>query len=261
MKGWKILLLVLAGVAASLVLLVWFLPARWVVSRMEARLHGAQLLQVEGSVWNGRAAQLMTADGQSLGQLQWQLSRRLLLGEVVLHVELDGPMARFRGDLSRHGDLAQWHDVHAQLVLDAMEPPPRTAWGEPRGTLTLTAEQAQVRAGWPESLRAAVHWNDVAMRVDQRDLLLGPLSAELTGSHGVISAHVHDDGAGPLHLQGQLQISPLGWRLVGELAARDNDPALQRWMASFGTPDAQGIIHLQRGAGLGATPAASGVSR
>lgn len=261
MKGWKILLLVLAGLAASLALLVWFLPARWVVPAMEKRLRGAQLQQVQGTVWEGRAARLVGADGEALGRLQWRLSRRLLLGQFALHLELDGPMARFRGDLSRDGELAQWRDVHAQLVFDAMAPAPRTAWGEPRGTLTVAVAQARVRAGWPESLTATARWSDAAVRVEQHDIALGALAVEATGSNGVISAHLHDESAGPLRLQGQLQLSPLGWRLTGELAARSGAPSLRRWLAQFGTPDAQGVIHLQRGAGLGATPVAAGVSR
>lgn len=252
MKWWSKLLLVVVALVAALGLLVWFMPARWAVAMGQAKFGGAQLRQVSGSVWNGRAGDVVLADGTALGELHWQLSRRALLGRVRLHVALDGPLAHGRGDLSRDGDQAIWSDVHLNVVLDALPKPPTTPWGVMRGELALDLAQLRVLKGWPDSVSGRLRWQDAAMEWPDGRAALGSLTADLAGSHGVLQADLHDDGLGALQLAGQVQLSPIGWRLDALLSARDHDAALERWLARLGAPDANGAIHLQRGAGVGA---------
>lgn len=259
MTWWKKLLLGLAALLVALVLLVWLAPARWVSPMVQTRLRGAQLREVSGSVWDGRVGEVTLADGTVLGRLDWQLSRRALLGQVKLHAAIDGPAIRGHGDIAREGDTASWRGVQLHVALDALPHPPTTPWGAPRGELILDLEQMQVLKGWPDSVSGRVRWTRAAMQTPQASVGLGDLMAELSGSHGVIRADLHDDGSGPLTLAGVLQLSPIGWRLDARLSARHNDPALQRWLARLGPPDAQGVVHLQRGAGVGAL--SSGASR
>ena len=252
MTWWKKLLLGLAALLVALALLVWFAPARWLAPMFETRLRGVQLREVSGSVWDGRVGEVTLADGTVLGRLDWQLSRRALFGQVRLHAAIDGPAIRGHGDVARDGDTARWRGVQLHVALDALPHPPTTPWGVPRGELILDLEQVQVLKGWPDSVSGRVRWTRAAMQTSQTSVALGDLMAELSGSHGVIRADLHDDGNGPLALAGVLQLSPIGWRLDARLSARHNDPALQRWLARLGPPDAQGVVHLQRGAGVGA---------
>ena len=88
--------LTLLGVSAAP--LLWWLPARWVMPRIEPQLHGLHLQQVHGSLWNGRADEVTTLDGKRLGRLQWQLSRRALLGQLRLRLadDVEGIITRVR---------------------------------------------------------------------------------------------------------------------------------------------------------------------
>ena len=262
LKWWNVLLLCLATLLLALALLVWFAPARWLAPGVNARLHGASLQGVGGSLWEGHADRVLAADGTVLGRLHWTLSRRTLLGRPQGRVALDGPWLQASGDFSRDAGAMQWHDVQVRVALDDLPMPLATPWGRPQGVLQADIAAARLRGGWPESLRGEVHWNPAAMRTPSGDVTLGHLAlAPLSAMQGVLQADLHDDGRSPLRLDGRLQASPLGWRLEADLAARDDDPALRLWLARFGKPDAQGVIHLRRGAGLGALPSSTGESR
>lgn len=249
----------MAAVIVALALLVWFLPARWAVPRVQAQLHGMHLHEVGGSIWNGHADRLVGADGTALGSVKWQLSRRALLGHVQLAFQFSGPFAEASGKLAREGDEAQWQDVDLDLRLDAMPPSRVSPLGVPRGTLQVHIARAILRAGWPMSLHATVRWQQAAMRLGHGDIALGELTLAADGDNGVIQGYLHDTGQGPLSAKGTLQLSPLGWRLEADLRPRNDDPALRDWLARLGPVDAQGHVHIQRGAGIGAVPAA-GVS-
>lgn len=256
---WKKLLLGFTVLVVALALLVWFAPARWVAPMVETRLHGAQLRALSGSVWDGHVGDVALADGTVLGRLDWQLSRRALVGQLRLHAAIDGPAIRGHADFARDGADARWRGVQLRVALDALPHPPTTPWGVPRGELALDLDQMQVLNGWPDSVSGGLRWPRASMQTAQGTVVLGDLLAELSGSHGVIRADLHDGGSGPLVLAGVAQLSPIGWRLDARLSARDHEPALQRWLARLGPPDAQGVVHLQRGAGVGAL--ATGASR
>lgn len=261
MKWWKIPLLCFATLLLALALLVWFAPAHWAAPWLNARMHGVALRGVSGSVWDGQADALVMADGTDLGRLRWTLSHRALLGRTQGSVELTGSMLDAQGGFLREGDTLRWHDVRLRLALDRLEPPPATPFGRLRGELRGELAQATLRGGWPVSMDGHLRWQDAAVDGAAGRLPLGNLAAAITAREGVIQAGLQDDGHGPLRLDGHLQASPLGWRLQAVLAPRGDHPALARWLARLGPPDAQGVIHLQRGAGLGAVPASNGVSR
>jgi len=246
-----VLLLMLAAA------LLWFLPARWALPWIEPRLHGIQLQQVSGSVWNGRANAVVTADAQTLGRLQWQLSRRALLGHPRLQLNLDGPQLMLSSELERlPDDQTALRETSVRLDATAFGHRMSTPWGQPRGQWQVSIPHAMLRAGWPMDMEASATWRDAVMRTAGGDVALGELQSTVQASGGVVHAQLHDAGRGPLQLAGDLQFSPLGWRLDATLRARQPDPALQHWLATLGTPASDGSVHIQRHGGLaGSTPA------
>lgn len=238
-------------------LLVWFLPARWVMPWIEPQLHGLRLQQVHGLLWNGRADQVTSADGRPLGRVHWQLSRRALLRQVQMDLAFDGPQSGFSGAMQKLPDgQIEWRHVVAHADLATLDRHVASPLGQPRGELRLTIEQALLQGGWPLQLQAQAQWHGAVMHTHDGDVALGELQAQVQAQGGVVQAQMHDDGHGPLFVDGQLQLSPLGWRLDATLRARQTDPVLHRWLAGLGQPAADGSVHIQRSGGLaGSLPA------
>jgi general secretion pathway protein N len=90
------------------------------------------------------------------------------------------------------------------------------------------------------------------MRTPQGDVALGELQATAQARGGVIDVQLRDSGSGPLQLAGELQLSPLGWRLDATLHARQTDPTLRRWLTTLAPPAADGSTHIRRHGGLAA---------
>ena len=233
--------------------LLWFLPARWALPWLHARLNGVHLQDVSGLVWDGRAGQVLSARGENLGALQWQLSRRALLGDNRLQVALHGPRIDFTGHMAgKQATEATWTDVQMRIDLDVLGAGPLLLGGVPRGTLRVTAGSIELRGGWPWTLDTQVQWQGAVLLTRQAHLPLGNLQADLRAENCVIEGHLQDDGHGPLRIDGHLQLSPLARRFTAVAAPRGRQPALQTWLAGFGAVDADGVTHIDYSGGLAA---------
>lgn len=255
MKTLKKILAAVAVLLLAALALLWWLPARWALPLLQPSLHGLRLEQVDGTLWDGSAGQVLASNGRELGRLQWQLSRRALLGHVELQINFDGPQFGLRGRMQRlpAGQVA-WTGLQARAELSALaDPRLRLPLGQPQGELDLNAEHALLQGGWPMQLQAELHWRHAALRTPGGEVALGDLDGQIGAQSGVIHAQWQDDGHGPLRTTGELQLSPLGWRLKAELQPRRDDPALRRWLAALGKPAADGTVHVERSGGLAAS--------
>ena len=247
----------LAGLALLVTLaalLLWFLPARWVMPWVEPQLHGLHLHQVHGSVWNGEADEVTGVDGRGLGQLHWQLSRRALLGDTRLQMTFDGPQLGFSGAIRRLPESRMAVDnLRLRADLAVLDGYPPTPWGRPLGELQLTAQHIVLQGGWPLQLHAHGLWQHAAMHAADGDVVFGDMQLAAQAQGGVVQLQWHDAGTGPLRTKGDLQLSPLGWRLDTTLRARQTDPALQRWLARLGPVSGDGSVHIQQSGGLAGT--------
>ncbi|MHB1058652.1 MAG: type II secretion system protein N [Rhodanobacter sp.] len=256
MKLLRKCLTALGALVLAAAVLLWFLPARWAMPWIGPQLHGLHLQQVQGSVWNGRAGAVTAADGRVLGQLQWQLSRRALLGQLRLQLRFEGPQLVFSGSARRLADARiEIGAVDARVQLAALDPYVASPLGQPRGELQLTIGHALLQGGWPMQLQAQAQWPDALMHAHNGDVALGTLQADAQAEGGVVRVRLRDDGRGPLQADGDLQLSPLGWRLDATLRPRQTDPALRHWLAGLAAPAADGSVHVRRSGGL--VPASS----
>jgi len=241
----------LASLVLLATLLLWFLPARWALPWLQPRLHGLHLQRVQGSLWDGRADKVVGADGSPLGQLQWQLSRRALFGKPALRLAFEGPQLTFSGDLQRRGDgQIEARGLSARGDPATLDHYLKSPLGQPRGELTLSVDHLLLEGGWPMELLARARWQHALVRTGEGDVRLGTLFLVAKAQGGVIEATWHDDGHGPLQVEGQLQLSPLGWRLDSTLRARHTDPLLRHWLTRLGRASSDGSVHIQYRGGL-----------
>lgn len=247
----------LIGVAAFLValgLLLWFLPARWAMPWIEPHLHGVRVQQVHGSLWRGRSDQVLSSDGKFLGKARWLLSRRTLIGQPELQLSFDGPslsLSGFARDLSEQKIEARAVTIVA--MLDRLPLPAIPSLGQARGVLLVNVDRALLQAGWPLELQLAARWEQAAVQTRDGQVALGTLALQAQSHSGILQAHLFDAGDGPLAANGNLQLSPLGWRLDAVLSSRQTDPKLDRWLATLGRPSADGSVHIQQTGGLAST--------
>jgi general secretion pathway protein N len=245
--------LAIALLLSCIALLVWFLPARWALPFVQERLHGVSLGLVHGSVWDGAADQVQGRDGRTLGRLQWRLARSALWGKLDLQLEFTGAALTARGHLQRDPQgRPLWTDVAVQVGVAAWAP--RLDWplGEPQGTLAVRLRRALLQGGWPVELEGDARWMGATMQARAGSIVLGNLETDLSAANGVMHGQLSDDGRGPLHVDGQWQASPLGWRLDALLRPRTGDQALRTWLAHLGPPDPDGSVRLHRRGGLAA---------
>ena len=233
---------------------LWFLPASWAMPMLATRLPGVRLQQVSGLLWDGRAGQVLSAKGEDFGRLDWQLSRRALLGETRLKLNLHGTRMDFAGRMEGQSAMdATWMDVHLRADMGLLGPAMTLPMGQPRGVIRLDANRVQLHGGWPQELDARVRWEEARLLTPRNgDIALGTVLIGVQGSGGVLAGHVRDDGSGPLRIDGQFQLSPLARRLSATVAPRDPDPALLHWLSGLGPTDASGRTHITYSGGLAA---------
>lgn len=254
MKSLRKYLLALAALLLLLGLLIWFLPARWAVPWIEPHLHGLRLTQVHGTLWQGRSDQVLSRGGQPVGTARWQLSRQSLLGKPGLQLDFVGPWLSFSGFITQLADQKiDVREVRLRADIERLELTTGSPLGEPRGSLTVHVRHALLQAGWPMELDLKAQWTGAAVQMVDGSLALGVLVLQAQSHSGIIQAAMHDIDNGPLAATGNVQFSPLGWRLDATLSSRQTDPRLRRWLAQFGPAAADGRVHIQQSGGLAGT--------
>ena len=254
-RRWRLaraLLLLLAAAAT----LLWFFPARLAVVWLAPRLHGLRLAQVSGLVWHGRADEVRLADGRPLGRASWQISRRVLWAPQPLHLQVHGPQLALAATVRGQGDSVVWDEVQLRADLALWRPRQALALGLPRGQWDMHVDHAELKAGWPLQAAWQARWSDATLLTRAGVVELGSIDVHGRAQAGVIDAQLADEGSGPLRVIGNLRLTPLGWRLDARLRARRDDPALHRWLAALGKPDAEGVVRVQRRGGLAVVSAA-----
>jgi general secretion pathway protein N len=253
----RILLLILIVGVALAVPLFWFFPASWAVPMIERRAHALRLEDVGGTAWDGHAGRVIDAKGASIGALRWTLGREVVLGRTHLQADFQGPIGHFAGRFEQEAaDISQWSEVTFELDAGvgpgSPALPPVLRDLAPGGRLQGRIPVAQLQGNWPVSMRGDIYWNDASVGAKGGRVALGNLHVRLDSEAVVLRATLDDDDQGPLEAHGSLNASPLGWRLDATLRPRTDSPALRGVLARFGTPAADGGIHIRQQAGLAA---------
>lgn len=228
-----------AIVLLFIALIVWRLPAQWLVGALPAdvRCDGPA-----GTVWAGQCQQL-TAMGAILQQVSWQLApAQLLRARIGGSLRIDDPrlQAQTGWSLGRAGDV-QLSGVNAQLMLtNALLPAVPAGWS---GRLQVRFERARYRQPRILELLGQVQLFELRQQLPpaemggyELDFAPGAVNGDL------VSGSVRDLG-GPLTLTGVLRLHPPNaYEFEGKVAATASaSEEVRRLIEQLGPADAQGL--------------------
>lgn len=247
MKQWLTRLLVLSVLLVAIVIVVAAtLPAATAYRYFEARLQPLRLQGIEGSIWNGRAAQA-SVEGMPIGALNWQIEPWSLFG---LHMR---GRAELRGSLlnaetqfdaqSEHVDLAAAKaELQANLLGFALDIPSLVLLGD----VKLDVDALQLRDGVVQSMTGRLIWQDAGV-AGSANARFSDVAVQFTSPRaGLIEGKVADQG-GALKVDGEVRVE--GERFTAEirLGVRGEDPKLAEALLFIGerTSDGGSLLRVE----------------
>lgn len=240
--GWLLALLGVLALAAGL--LAWFAPAELALRLFGDRLGPVRLQGASGSLWQGRAEQLIAFD-VALGPVAWTLERGPGLSGVPRGtLELSGTEVRASGAFARDG--AGWRfdriraDFPAALLAPALDIP---ALGL-RGRVVVDAPEATLRDGLLASARGHAEWRDLGVTGAANATLPGVRIEFAPAPDGAIAAEVRDLG-GPLDVAGEVRIKDGAFVSETRLHLREPNPQLEEALKFIGQRTAEGGSYLR----------------
>jgi len=236
------LFLVLLVVFLVAVATLAFAPAQMLVNAIQARVPDLYLSSVAGSIWRGGVGEVVYR-GRALGGLRWRLYPWALFS------------LRLRADVEAHGDWGSaegqiWRSFSALGVSGLRSELPAYYLAgvfavpelRPLGHIRVDIHAAQLRDRMLVVLDGDAVWADAAV-AGLASADLGTLRGRLTLDAPNAASLVLDDDGGPLDVDGQLWLSPLGYS--GEVRMTARDPALLPVLEWMGKPKASGERELR----------------
>ncbi|MDT0636196.1 type II secretion system protein N [Spectribacter hydrogenoxidans] len=239
--NWK--LVILAGVLALVVGLVWRLPATVASGWVQSAVPNLTLAGTEGTALSGRAGHVLYED-IALEDVSWQLRPlRLLIGQVAVQLSTATDVGRIEASLRRglSGNLSAG-PVNGQASLAWLARRAGYTFVPLSGSLILAIDNAELdSAGQVQTLTGRVQARGL-----QWDLLKPP--APIGNFVGVVSGEAGDlqltieEADGPVDVEGQASLAANGiYRLDLRLRARAGaDDRLKKLIDQLGRPDNQG---------------------
>lgn len=239
--NWK--LVILAGVLALVVGLVWRLPATVAAGWVQSAVPNLTLAGTSGTALSGSAAQVLY-DDIALEDLSWELQPlRLLIGQFAVQLSTATDVGRIEASLRRGlGGSLSAGPVNGQASLAWLARRAGYTFVPLSGSLILAVDNAELdSAGQVQTLTGRVQARGL-----QWDLLKPP--APIGNFAGVVSGEAGDleltieEADGPVDVEGQASLAGNGiYRLDLRLRARAGaDDRLKKLIEQLGRPDNQG---------------------
>jgi general secretion pathway protein N len=220
--------LIACGVGSFLLCLISLLPAGVAFRILASDTFHANGLT--GTLWHGEAREIQMKDIR-LTRTRWNLSiMNLLLGRLAGTLETDLPGGRASGFFMRtpNGTMA-CRDCEISGSLDLLRPIiPIEGQG---GSVAAQLKVLEYRRGWWRRAVGIVQVKDVALALPGQAAIEGArgdfetkFNADPVPDSGPLEAEVRDT-AGPLQLEGKVQLNPLGaYQFDGKLKPRAGAP-------------------------------------
>lgn len=222
-----LLLLVAAAV------LLWTAPAALLLRWYADQLGPVQLQGVSGSLWQGRAEQVI-AFGVALGPVDWQVEPgSVFAGQARGALTLSGSQVRASTRFARSAGQLQLDAIRAEfpaaLLAPALDIPALSLLGR----ISVDAPEAQLREGLLYSARGKATWQDLGITGAANVRLPGVGIEFAPGADGTILAEVSDLG-GPLAIDGEVRIRDGHFLSETRLNLREPNPPLEEALKFIG---------------------------
>lgn len=228
--------LLLVGLLAYGVFVVLRLPAPLVFAQLQQRVPALAADGLEGSLWQGSAAQLLWR-GVRLGRLEWRFDP-----QALLRARIGWRLNIADGDrrLSAHAALGldrslQLRTVQGELPMDLLQAlTGRSFLLDGRLQIDLSLLELNDK-GLPQAALGDLRLVQARL-ISLPDQPLGPFQAKLqSGDDQTINARLQDQG-GPLMFDAVLKLTAAGrYRVSGRLATRaDSPPRLTGLLGTLG---------------------------
>jgi len=207
-----------------------------------------ELLGVQGTLNEGRAAGLSVDHRPISGNLHWTLQAwRLLLGQLAFHVEGSG-------DTALEGRVAvpliggyNVDDLRSSMSVKTL----LTAIGQPflpmDGQASLQLKTLRLRSDKLKLVDGHVDVHELAWTLSQDPIVLGDFTAIITTENDTILVKLQPL-SGALELNGTAKLSPdQSYDAQIQLRAKPNaPPLLNSLLSSIGPADPQGWYHIHQ---------------
>lgn len=240
--GWIFALAAVLALAVGL--LAWFAPAELALRWFGDRLGPVRLQGVSGSLWQGRAEQLIAFD-VALGPVVWTLDRQAgLSGAPRGTLDLSGSEVRASGRFAQEPDGWRFDDLKAEFPAALLAPALDVPALGLRGRLVVDAPEARLRDGLLASARGRAEWRELGVTGAANATLPGVRIDFAPAADGAVVGEVSDLG-GPLAIAGELRIKDGRYLSETRLKLREPQPQIEEALKFIGQRMADGGSYLR----------------
>jgi len=233
-------------IVVAVLALFALVPATWVDRRVAAVTEGKiRIDDAQGTVWRGRGA-IGDSRGTWRIPVAWRIAPLALArGAVDLEFEASHASGAPRGRITLGNGAAEFHNVELRAPAAALRTlAPVALPVEAGGEWVLSSPEFRYGGGGTEGA-IDFRWDRARLASNGSVLDLGTLTAHLAPQGGVLAGPLANVG-GDAQIDGDVALSADGATLRANIAAGpDVPPDIARTIASLGTPDPNGVVHVQ----------------
>jgi hypothetical protein len=221
-------------------------PATWVDRRVAAVTEGKiRINDAQGTIWHGRGALSDSRDTWRI-PVGWRVAP-LALARGALDIELEASPASGgpRGRIILGNDSAEFHNVELRAPAAALRTFAPTALPvEAGGEWLLSSPEFRYRDGRTGGT-VDFRWDRARLASNGSALDLGTLTAHLVPQGSGLAGTLTNVG-GDAQIDGDIALAVNGTTVRASIAVGPGvAPDVARTIAALGTPDANGVVHVQ----------------
>lgn len=242
-----------AGFITLIVALIYTIPAQFAISKLPPNA-SLQIAGVEGTVWNGSAAQVVVKE-LSLGKVTWDSSPlSLFTAQLKSRFEFTQPELNGTGtiriglnSISLENTKIFAKSIAVQPMLNTMIPSLTYTGTRLSGQMDLDLQEFKANRQGPQALQGTLLWQTAGFS-EPMPVLLGNINAVLNykDDSAVVDISNNDDGV--LDIRGNARMAQ-GWNYFTDLLVSpkpDTPDFINRSLPFVGQTDRNGAVRIQQ---------------